>query len=179
MRLFIFLIYLMPSVAFGSDKTFEPIQPVDDFFRDAFVWEDRELAATLSDFGQYGLVLGAPVFVYHNSDEADRKTKTLNAVGAIASVGLITQATKHFTLRTRPRGKGTKSFFSGHTSAAFAGAGVMCQEEPKACLPSLLVASSVGYLRLAADRHWMSDVVVGAFVGFSGGAYLPTVFASF
>ena len=65
------------------------------------------------------------------------------------------------------------SFFSGHTAFTFAMAtstGYLLEKSypTKSALiwsSGLLVASFTGYLRTAADRHYMSDVLTGAFVG--------------
>jgi membrane-associated phospholipid phosphatase len=44
-----------------------------------------------------------------------------------------------------------------------------------ACAIPLVVATGVSVLRLAADRHYASDVIVGALAGFGGGFGLPTL----
>jgi membrane-associated phospholipid phosphatase len=41
-----------------------------------------------------------------------------------------------------------------------------------------VVAAVTGYLRIAADKHWLSDVVVGAVVGAGVGFALPYLFHS-
>ena len=45
--------------------------------------------------------------------------------------------------------------------------------------PNLVIASGVGYLRIAADKHWFSDVLVGAGVGYVSGRYIPTLVYQF
>jgi membrane-associated phospholipid phosphatase len=39
-----------------------------------------------------------------------------------------------------------------------------------------LTAAAVGYLRIAADKHYFSDVMLGAIVGTALGAGLPLLF---
>jgi len=86
-------------------------------------------------------------------------------------------------------GSGSRSsFFSGHTGGAFVGAGMMCAHHLHmplygggagdiiACALPLVTATTTGVLRLMADRHYMSDVLVGSAVGFFAGFGLPTLF---
>jgi len=79
----------------------------------------------------------------------------------------------------------SQSFISGHVSIAFAGAGLMCAHHAHldlygggwpdvlACSLSLLGASISGGARLVADRHYLSDVVVGGLVGLTSGYLMP------
>ena len=50
------------------------------------------------------------------------------------------------------------SFFSGHTAIAFAAVG------PRLTV-TIPLASSTGYFRIAANRHYLTDVLAGAAVG--------------
>ncbi len=76
------------------------------------------------------------------------------------------------------------SFSSGHTSLAFAlavAAGVVAHErgysvEPVIWAVGLSLAGSVGYLRMAADKHYATDVIVGALAGAAVGAAVPAIF---
>jgi membrane-associated phospholipid phosphatase len=66
-----------------------------------------------------------------------------------------------------------QSFPSGHTTAAFAFAGALHRElrasQPRAArwvVPALYTAAALtGVARMHADKHWASDVVMGAGVG--------------
>jgi hypothetical protein len=80
-----------------------------------------------------------------------------------------------------------QSFFGGHTSMSMTGAGLACAHHMHAnlygggwadavgCGGALAVATGVLYMRQRADRHWMSDNLVGASVGLAVGYGLPTV----
>ena len=60
------------------------------------------------------------------------------------------------------------SFPSGHTANAFALATVVAmqyRDEPWVPVLAYTIAASVGLSRMALDRHWASDVLVGAVVG--------------
>jgi membrane-associated phospholipid phosphatase len=60
------------------------------------------------------------------------------------------------------------SFPSGHTANAFALATVVAmqyRDEPWVPVLAYTVAASVGLSRMVLDRHWASDVLIGAVVG--------------
>jgi membrane-associated phospholipid phosphatase len=79
--------------------------------------------------------------------------------------GTLTHALKFAVRRRRPDG-GAHSFPSGHTSAAFTTATVLQHELGwKAGAPAYLVASYIGTARAAANKHYVSDLIVGAAVG--------------
>jgi membrane-associated phospholipid phosphatase len=73
------------------------------------------------------------------------------------------------------------SFFSGHTTEAFAlasAAGTVATMRGYRWAPVTWVfggglAAGTGYLRLAADRHWFTDVLVGMIVGVGIGMAVP------
>jgi hypothetical protein len=77
-----------------------------------------------------------------------------------------------------------QSFFSGHASMAAAGAGVVCSYAIKQktwgdgigaqtvpCVLSASAAIAVGVLRIVADKHWGSDVIMGLAVGATIGYF--------
>lgn len=76
------------------------------------------------------------------------------------------------------------SFYSGHTNLAFAMAassGTIAFMRNYRLAPLVLgvqlaSAFSVGYFRIAADKHYLSDVMVGAVLGSLIGAFVPLLF---
>jgi membrane-associated phospholipid phosphatase len=81
----------------------------------------------------------------------------------------VTQAIKFTTQRTRPDGS-TLSFPSGHTASTFATATVLRREFGwKAGVPAYALASWVAASRMHAERHYLSDVVMGATIGIMAG----------
>lgn len=78
-----------------------------------------------------------------------------------------------------------RSLLSGHTMASFTAAGLMCAHHEMlpifgggapdtwACVWAVSVASVTGFLRIPADEHWTSDVLMGAAVGWAYGYWLP------
>ncbi len=81
-----------------------------------------------------------------------------------------------------------KSFFSGHTTIAFTSVVFLStiygkyypnsQWKPYIWTGSLLLASTVGYLRIAAGSHFLTDVLVGAIVGTTLGYFIPKIHES-
>jgi membrane-associated phospholipid phosphatase len=73
------------------------------------------------------------------------------------------------------------SFPSGHTALTVSlavGAGLVAQRRGYRLAPviwtsGLAIAAATGYLRMAADRHYLTDVLSGAAVGALGGALIP------
>ena len=97
---------------------------------------------------------------------------------ALTLTGLITEATKRLSGRERPTGGiETDSFFSGHTSIAASAATLVCLQhlqldllgdraaDAVVCGAAAAAALGTGLLRVMSDRHYASDVVVGAAVG--------------
>jgi membrane-associated phospholipid phosphatase len=81
----------------------------------------------------------------------------------IASV----QVLKHTIHRTRPNGH-DQSFPSGHTAAAFWGAGFIQQRYGWTYgIPAYGLAVSTGYSRVQTKNHWTSDVIAGAVIGLA------------
>lgn len=66
---------------------------------------------------------------------------------------------KRATDRERPDRSDRLSFYSGHTATAFSAGGWRWQI-------SAPIAIGSGYLRMAANRHYISDVLVGAGAGY-------------
>ena len=79
--------------------------------------------------------------------------------------GVLTQAIKVSTHRTRPSG-GPHAFPSGHTSATFATAEVIREHYGwKWGAPLYALGGYVSISRMVDNKHWASDVVFGTAVG--------------
>ena len=93
-----------------------------------------------------------------------------DAAQALIVNGVYTELFKRMASRTRPDGSDQLSFPSGHTSTAFAWATVANAHYGwKAGVPSYLAASAIGLSRITNDKHYLSDVVAGATLGFITG----------
>jgi membrane-associated phospholipid phosphatase len=89
--------------------------------------------------------------------------------GQLLSQGFV-QATKFTVGRQRPDGSNSLSFPSGHTASAFTTATVLQQHYGwKLGIPAYAFAGFVGASRMASNKHYLSDVLVGAGVGIAVG----------
>jgi membrane-associated phospholipid phosphatase len=119
-----------------------------------------------------------------------------------ALTGLLARAGHYGIARARPdsgpcredpsyskgcfRGE-TAGFPGGHVASAFVGAGVVCAHhthlplygggfwDTAACVSNLGIAAATGYARMVADRHYVSDTLVGAALGAAVGFVLPSL----
>lgn len=118
---------------------------------------------------------------------------------AVGATGLLTRLA-HITVgRTRPSLQGCSneegaenkcefrgaSFIAGHAAMTSANAGLACANHqnlklygggiPDAAVCPIMVtaAASVGVLRIIADKHWLSDTIVGWVLGGSIGYGMP------
>lgn len=86
---------------------------------------------------------------------------------ALMSATLL--ALKHSVHVRRPDGSDRQSFPSGHTAAAFMTATMLSKEyghlSPWVGIGGYGVATMTGLMRIANDKHWLSDVIVGAGIG--------------
>ncbi len=88
-----------------------------------------------------------------------------------ASMGLmagVVTGLKYTIREERPDRSARNSFPSGHTATAFAAAEFLHQEfrkQPVLVAGGYAVATAVGVLRMVNNKHWLSDVCVGAGLG--------------
>lgn len=160
----------------------------DNLLRKKLIWNinDLDKAKLYSDILLYGIVLGSiptsPLLLkYH-----DYKAIVLTNLEVLAINGLLTDITKYIIGRQRPsayfetrdeKKDAFKSFFSGHTSSAFAvgtsTAMMLSNEYPHKrvliWISTYTIATLTGYYRIAADKHYTSDVFMGAIIGTAVG----------
>jgi membrane-associated phospholipid phosphatase len=143
-------------------------------------------AYTLIALGSYG-------FLFKKDKE---QTTTLLATQAYITAATIETALKYLTSRQRPSyydpvtglnnhtfhgpfyhflksdNASYVSFPSGHTTVAFAAATVFAmeyKETPIVPIIAYTAATSIGLSRIIQNQHWISDVMVGAALGFLSG----------
>lgn len=88
---------------------------------------------------------------------------------SIALMTGVVQGLKHTTDVARPDGTNKQSFPSGHTATAFMTATMLSKEyghiSPWVSVGAYSVATATGLMRMANNKHWLSDVMVGAGIG--------------
>jgi membrane-associated phospholipid phosphatase len=101
-------------------------------------------------------------------DDPDGRMPFYKSAGSTIAV---TQVLKSTIDAERPNG-GSRSFPSGHTSAAFQGAAfIHARYGLETAWPAYAAASFVGYSRVDSDNHHVRDVVAGAALGIAASFY--------
>jgi membrane-associated phospholipid phosphatase len=129
-------------------------QQLDRSTRDALRWNtaDRRVVADVVSTELVVVAIAAPCLSPETNRPACWRTQGLR-VGLAAAAA---EVAKRVAPRTRPNARDRKSFFSQHTAITCA-ASVGSRWWP--------LCPAVGYLRLASDWHWLTDVLVGAAAG--------------
>ena len=82
---------------------------------------------------------------------------------------VIVQGMKHWIPSERPSGSGMNSMPSGHTAQAFVSAAILQMEyhdtSPWISVGGYAVATTTAIYRMANNKHWISDVLIGAGIG--------------
>jgi membrane-associated phospholipid phosphatase len=114
------------------------------------------------------LMLGLDLFhVKSTSNFANQAAITGKSV--ILSLAIV-NILKYSTLIMRPDNSNNNSFPSGHTAFAFTLAEVLHQEykdKPLIYIAGYTIATTVGAMRILNNKHWLTDVLVGAGVGMA------------
>lgn len=180
------------------------VNAVDDFFRTALKQGESSPAGTISDVLAYGvapatgiaLAIAVPVQDGRGDEAA---VNTLLVVEASLAFAVLQQGLTALVPRERPavhaaqgaerenalqRHSSFESFPAGHNGAAFAiaaaGGTVATMRgyrlAPLVWIAGGAIAVATSYLRIAADRHYFTDVMTGAALGIGTGIAIPLLF---
>lgn len=169
---------------------------LDRDLRNEVKWSNKNLANNLSHVTGF---VASPLFAigthfwldWKNDRVADYYTDYSIIAESTLIAALVGQAVQFSIGRERPdahfsnqrvaKSYNNTSFYSGHTTIAFSlavsSATIASMENDEAApyiwAGGLLLAGTTAYLRLAADRHYFTDVLVGATVGSAIGFAVP------
>lgn len=125
---------------------------------------------TIDDFSQY-----TPLLSIYVLDLAGIKARhNLRERLFVSGVSYAIMATTVYTIKStgnvwRPDNSANNSFPSGHAATAFAGAELLWQEYKDQSIwygiAGYTVAAGTGFFRMYNNKHWFSDVVMGAGIG--------------
>ena len=142
----------------------------------------------------------AVAWIGHRKPEVAAQMALINTE-AFALTGVLSFLSNAFIRRERPYaadctagnaetfpdcrlGGKSESFFSGHTGIAATAAGLTCSHhahlalygggaaDALACAATIAGAFVTGYTRLIADKHYLTDVITGAVLGFPIGYFI-------
>jgi len=169
----------------------------DASVRDSLVWSNPKTANVTSSVIGFGVVPAAGLGLvmgsaWHGGNKLAAADDGVTIAEAAIFTGLLNEATKFAVGRQRPfvhyatgprtaNSDDNLSFYSGHTALAFAVAtasGTVASRRGYKLAPvvwgvGLTLATTTGYLRIAADKHYLSDVLVGAVLGSAAGVLVP------
>jgi hypothetical protein len=167
----------------------------DAWARRELIWTHPKTAANLSDVLANGLPVAAALTLGLTAGSVGAKPREIVEDLLVVSEGmavgtLLTQVSKFATGRLRPdawastggtTADSRMSFWGGHAMLAFsvaAGATQVARKRGRPgwrwlALASFAGAAAMAWLRVGADRHWLTDVVVGAGVGSAVGFGVP------
>ena len=179
---------------------------LDAHARSFVVWDDTDQARRLSNLiGYVGSPIATTALYLVVSWDAPHRWAAfgddLTAMfEAVWATQIVTQLVKITAARERPYAhyrpqdpmpitsqEDNLSFISGHSSLTFSiavGTSLIAQRRGYRLAPviwasSLAIAATTAYLRMAADRHYLTDVLAGASSGALGGALIPRLTGSF
>ncbi|GAB2546857.1 phosphatase PAP2 family protein [Spirosoma aerophilum] len=165
--------WVAPAVLIPVGLALSPNYPnshFDRFYVRSEIQDKIHFRTHADDFLQYGPAVAwaglSLAGVSGRSQPLDRALIGVLAYGISTGAVLVL---KHTTNELRPDGSNTLSFPSGHTANAFTGASLLDREfsgvSPWIPLGGYAMATSTGILRMTNDKHWLSDVLVGAGIG--------------
>lgn len=171
---------------------------LDAGVRQHLLWSNPKLAKHISDGFLVGIPAAAVATAYGNgySDAGNRRgfEDGLVVIESVSIAGLGTQIAKLLAARRRPfatyqtgeyqaNTDDHLSFWSGHTAitvASVTSLAMVARLRGQGTWPwflgsGLALSLGTGYLRMAADKHWFTDVLAGALWGALVGVAVPSL----
>jgi membrane-associated phospholipid phosphatase len=157
---------------------------IRDWVHDKRSTASEDVFQVFSPLG-HGLFLGSSLILLYAAGEVIedcklRKTALLGVESWLIS-GVIVTGLKFFTGRARPYATSSGSYFhpfsfksryhsfpSGHASSAFAVATIIADQSENLSVDILAysLASMAALSRVHEDKHWASDILIGAAIGY-------------
>ena len=194
---------------YRADDGEDLLNPYDGWMRQRLRWADTRAAHLASNVAlgilEPGTQLGLGLLAANQAGSPENfALDTLLVAEATVIAGVLNQIAKFGFARERPfvhylprapnaireltasPSDDNLSFFSGHTTIAFAIATSSAtiatmrgyELAPLMWGTGIALGASVGYLRIAADKHYFSDVMTGAIVGSVIGVAVPLILHS-
>ena len=173
------------SIAVGTGFFIGLDEEIRDVFEDNRSSTTDDFANLFEPFGNGAFTVPALATVYflsHFHENEKAKRTALIATESFLITGLYTSILKYSFGRHRPRtgnsstsfdgfstNKNYNSFPSGHTSTAFAIATVVANQYEKTPYIKPIsygLATMTGLSRINDEKHWASDVFIGAALGY-------------
>ncbi|MDM9631478.1 phosphatase PAP2 family protein [Robiginitalea aurantiaca] len=159
--------FTMAAITYKDNGTFSRVKVRDEINRYLPNYEN-----TIDDYTQYipyAATYALDAFGVKSRHKLLRKTTTMAT--ALALNGIVVHTMKGLIDEERPDGTANNSFPSGHTTTAFMGAHIFHKEyrhlSPYYSVGAYSLATFTGMFRQLNNRHWISDVMMGAGLGIS------------
>jgi hypothetical protein len=165
--------FLVPVIGLGygiASIHLPALYKTDQHLQERWANENPNQRKRLDDFILFlpaVYALGKSTF----TDPVDARNRMYGRFMATKLIQYGAVYTSKFSIgRRRPDGTSNLSLPSGHTAEAFANAEFLRmyvgKEQPWVAVLGYVIAAGTGFLRIYNNRHWFSDVVAGAAVGY-------------
>ncbi len=141
---------------------------VTRFFEDGLRWQRFEsLGKQIGKSQLLGPAIGLSFLLSRTTENTDFQKFTYSLAQGFIVTNTLTGGVKVITNRERPDRTSHTAFPSGHTSNSFMWATVVSQHYGwQAGVPAYALASYVGASRLKSRKHYLTDVLAGAVLGY-------------
>ena len=131
-------------------------------------------ARKIGDVLEWGLPLTALSSTYAMDDYNGFKSFMKSYATTVTATIIL----KEMTHKQRPDGSDYRSFPSGHTSSAFAGASfIHFRYGLKYSIPLYMLAAFTGYSRVESKKHYTEDVIAGASLAILSSWYFTSPYS--